>query len=218
MKVKTYDGRPLEGMWEVSVKIDGIQCRRVEDGWVSKSGKKSLYGLDHLLDVTKPGEIYEYFTGDWESSSAIRRKDHVCDPVNLHLVYPETGSTLFFHRFESPSESDVKVLLDMALKHGYEGIMLRQGDTIYKVKPVETHDVIVTGIYEGKGKHTGRMGGVETSMGRVGGGWNDAERTMYFLHPEDIIGKTIEVKCMQLTKNGKFRHGNKVRIRWDKEE
>lgn len=217
MKVKTYDGRPLSGRWDVSVKIDGIQCRRVEDGWVSKSGKKSLYGLDHLLDITKPGEIYEYYAGSWEKSSAIRRKDHVCYIGDIYQIWPKTDVRLKFAAFSSLSSEKIKNLLDESVSYGNEGIMLRQGDTIYKVKQTRTYDVLVTGIYEGKGKHAGRMGGVETDMGRVGGGWNDAERVMYFLYPEEIVGRTIEVKCMELTKNNKFRHGNKVRIRWDKE-
>lgn len=218
LKVKSYDGRNLPGEWEVTFKIDGIRCERTEDGWVSKSGKPTLFGLDHLLDVTKPGEIYEYFTGDLAGSNAIRRHSHVCDINDLYRLYPVPDHRLRFVVLEDLDANRIDRLLQRALRMGYEGIMLRQGDAVWRVKPHETHDVYVLEVYEGKtGKNLGKMGGVRTEMGDVGIGWSDNERDLYWKYPEQIVGRMIEVKAQGLTPDGKFRHGAKTRIRWDKE-
>ena len=44
------------------------------------------------------------------------------------------------------------------------------------------------------------------------------ERKRFGLKPKEIIGRIIEVECMEVTKNNKFRHARKKRIRWDKEK
>ncbi len=218
LKVKSYDGRNLPGEWEVTFKIDGIRCERTVDGWVSKSGKKSLYGLDQHLPVTKEGEIYEYFTGDWASSSAIRRHEHTCDIDDLYRLYPVPDHRLRFVTASDLDANRIDRMLQRATRMGYEGVMLRQGTAVWRVKPKETYDVEVLGVYEGlTGKNIGKLGGVYTEMGKVGGGWSDAERDLYIKYPEEIVGKVIEVTAQGLTPNGKFRHGNKSRIRWDKE-
>lgn len=223
MIIKDYDGRDLVGTYLVDYKIDGIRCDRTEDGWVSKSGKKSLYGLNHLLDVTEPGEKYEYFTGDWYSSSSIRKHDNHCALDDLYKIYPDVDSRLAMTILPHINKYAADELLNIATSRGYEGVMFRPAsknpsDIVWKYKPSPTYDVKVLDVYEGKtGKNRGRLGGVITSMGKVSGGFSDDERIKYWEEPNRILGRVIEVKCQGLTKNGKFRHGNKVRIRWDKE-
>lgn len=219
LKVKSYDGRKLFGSWDVTYKIDGVRCERTEEGWRSKSGKPTLHGLDQHLDKTNVGEVYEYFAGDWASSQAIRRHAHSCSWPDLYQVWPLVDARLLWKVVTDPSAEDIEQLLDVAVARGYEGIMLRQGDTVWRKKPRETYDVKVLGIYEGfTGKNIGKLGGVHTEMGDVGMGWHDHEREEYFKHPEKIIGRIIEVQCQGLQPGtGKFRHGAKKRIRWDKE-
>ena len=88
-----------------------------------------------------------------------------------------------------------------------------------KMKPKENKDVIVTGVYEGKGKYAGQLGGVTVNFNNgnsVGGGFSDKEREAYWLNPELIIGKCIEVSYMELTDGGNFRHANFEGVREDK--
>ena len=54
--------------------------------------------------------------------------------------------------------------------------MLRQNGNWIKVKPEETHDVVITGYGEGKGRHLGRLGFINTARGTVGAGFSDTER------------------------------------------
>ncbi|MEE8597957.1 MAG: hypothetical protein V3S69_00265 [Dehalococcoidales bacterium] len=86
------------------------------------------------------------------------------------------------------------------------------------IKPSETHDVLVTDVIEGTGKYVGMMGALMTPMGKVGTGFTDADRKWFW--DTRIVNKDlpllIEVECMSVTKNGKFRHARFKRIRWDK--
>lgn len=113
-------------------------------------------------------------------------------------------------------------------KAGYEGTVIKPFDYEYKatrsydwmkIKPKETLDVIVTDIYEGKGKYAGQMGGVTVDYNNgnnVGGGWSDKQREDYWRDPELILDKCIEVSFMELTDDGNFRHANFERFREDK--
>ena len=125
---------------------------------------------------------------------------------------------------------------------GGEGLMINLMEGTYeckrtkkllKVKTFKDADVLVTGIVEGTGKNLGKLGAVEVKFlhnGKemtceVGSGFTDDERLMYWEHPENIVGKVIEVKYFEVTQNEKdktkyslrfptFQH----RIRTDKDE
>lgn len=216
MKVNEWNKDNLEGTWVITKKIDGIRCERVEDGWVSKAGKGTLFGLDNHNGRTKHGEIYEYFTGNWNDSAHIMASDNIVNFNNLYSLYPDIDDRLFIGSIENPTTEQITELMNKYVKEGYEGLVLRKDDQFIKVKPTVTYDVEVLDLYEGKGKNKNKMGGAQTCMGGVGGGWTDKEREEYWLEPDKLIGKIIEVKCQCLTKNGKFRFGSFVRIRNDK--
>jgi ATP-dependent DNA ligase len=108
----------------------------------------------------------------------------------------------------NPSPADILAQLQRANDHGYEGLVLRQGDCWIKVKPEETHDVLITGFVEGRGKHLGRLGYVTTAKGAVGTGFTDTEREFLWAEAQagTLIGQVIEVSCVELTADAKFRH------------
>ena len=61
------------------------------------------------------------------------------------------------------------------------------------------------------------MGALITEMGKVGTGFTDINREWWADPCRDLpVPYIIEVECMGLTKNGKFRHPRFKRIRWDK--
>lgn len=129
------------------------------------------------------------------------------------------------HLVTNPGAVLLRFMLGQANAAGYEGLVLRQGDKWLKVKPEETHDVLITGAVEGIGKHKGRLGALQTSKGAVGTGFTDLEREslwLWFLTghsgdvPCNLEGQTIEVSCMHFTPDGKFRHPRFIRMRPDK--
>ena len=80
---------------------------------------------------------------------------------------------------------------------------------ILKVKKMNTVDLFVTSIFEGKGKYKGTLGGVMIEYkGQpvgVGSGFSDNQRKIIWAHPDNIIGKLIEVQYFEESKD---KNGN----------
>ncbi len=200
-KLKTYNGQtPTK---QIALKIDGIQAIRKGDVVFSRKGKP-LHNIDATL--LEEGKHYEIFVENFSTTqSIVKRRGHPrrVERTHCYEIWPGTDKRLRLNMV-----IDVKTHFANALKRGYEGLVI---DQLYKMKPIETYDVPVMGIQAGKGKHVGRMGALITPMGKVGGGFSDRERKRKWQ-----LGTLIEVECMQLTADGKFRHPRFVRIRWDK--
>lgn len=180
----------------------------------------------------------------WEEATPVIKPEHLysLDPFDPRLKLEALGAGLPFEDvFTNPKAEIIRAWLRKANRRGYEGLVLRQGDTWLKVKPMETHDVLVTGAIEGVGKHKGRLGALMTAKGKVGTGFSDFDRDNIWawykqvgplkgldyagsvtgnagqeVYSEPLIGQTIEVSCMHFTPDGKFRHPRFVRMRPDK--
>lgn len=213
IKAKNYSGKPLKGLWVVSRKIDGVRAFINPDGTAVSRAGKPLYNLGHLAtDVVQDVEV---FCGSWEATvSQVRTKDGT--PVAPENIFDlkTLDTRLYLGSVWDPDPCFVYTTMGDAVAAGYEGIVLRQGDKWIKAKPTETFDVEVTGIQPGTGKHEGRMGALLTTMGKVGTGFSDEQREQ--LNDPALIGQKIEVECMSLTPQGKFRHPRFIRVRFDK--
>lgn len=207
--MKSWDGNPLSGKWEVTWKLDGVRAIIDANGVALSRAGKPLYNLQHL-----PAGDYEIFHKNWETSvSLVRTKQGT--PVNpafafsLHPLDVRLDAGVLL----DPSSAEISSALADAISRGHEGLVLRNGGVWIKVKTIETHDVVVTGVIDGKGKYIGGMGALITDKGKVGTGFTKGQR---FSFGKDIIGQVIEVECMSLTPAGKFRQPRFVRIRFDK--
>lgn len=136
--------------------------------------------------------------------------------------------------YEGVDQSEIWNWLDYAENNDMEGIMLNL-DTPYefirtknliKCKKFYTMDLRVVRIDKGTGRNKDRLGKVYVEYKGnevgVGSGFSDELRDFYWKHPEEIIGKIIEVKYKEQTKN---KDGSEslqfpvfVRIRDDKDE
>lgn len=205
-KPKLYTGGDLHGDWEFGYKIDGVRALKI-DGVVVSRARKPLYNLD-ACEFTDA----EIFFGNWESSvSHVRTQSGTPVPQeNVYQLDP-LDPRLCIGTITDPCEEFIFEVMRQAVLDGYEGLVLRQGDTWFKVKPKETYDVTVIGIQPGTGKHSGRMGALLTPKGKVGTGFSDAQRSALM----DCVGCVIEVECMSLTPAGKFRHPRFIRVRED---
>lgn len=205
-KPKLYEGQRLRGVWDIYYKIDGVRALKVDGQVLSRAGKP-LYNLDAC--EFNDAEIY---FGNWENSvSAVRT--HNGKPVPQENVYnlDPPDPRLFVCKLHNCEPEELEQMMLEAITKGYEGLVIRQGDIWYKVKPKETFDVKVTGIQMGTGKHLGRVGALITEKGKVGTGFSDAQRTALLT----CVGSIIEVECMGLTPGGKFRHPRFIRVRED---
>jgi hypothetical protein len=212
IKAKNWKGNDLKGEWEVTLKIDGVRMLRDEDGNpVSRAGKP-LYNLEGIDDKITDAEI---FLEDWETSvSMVRTKEGTLIKNECAYSLEPMDRRLWLADETDPTSTCIMNFLAEVTELGYEGLMLRQGDTWLKVKPTETFDVPVLQVIEGTGKYVGMMGALMTPKGKVGTGFTDKDR--YDMWHRPWGDELIEVECMSLTKDGKFRHPRFKRIRWDK--
>lgn len=213
MKFKVWKKNNLIGKWDISIKIDGVRCHNTTEGKISRKGKP-LYNIPEFK-----GEIAEIYCGTFEKTinkTASSKKANTVLPDEIYILQPEVDKRLRLKTLENPTVEQINKIFQAVRNHGYEGLVLKNGDKYLKVKPEETIDVPITGFYEGKGRNVGRLGGFITTQGRVGSGLTDVQRQEYWDNKEALMGETVEVSCMQFTKTGKFRHPRFVRLRPDK--
>lgn len=205
-KIKNYTGQDLTEC-KVFVKVDGIQAISTEEGPVSRSGKP-------LRNLPEFQGIVEVFTGSWgDTSSRVRSFDSErITEDHLYSLYPETDRRLYVGEWETLREDQVKRILEAALSNCYEGLVIQSNQGWYKVKPVHSIDLEVTGWVNGSGMNSDRIGALITERGRVSAGLTHEMREM----KDSLIGKVIEIEYMEETVHGKLRHPRLLRIRWDK--
>lgn len=207
-KYRLYKGETLYNAI-VSYKIDGVRAVYTLGAPSSRAGKP-LYNLPDMEDGH-----YEVYTGDFKDTIQ-KTRTHNLDTIPKECLYSLSpiDKRLIVDTFIQLDESAILHLMSEAQELGYEGLVIFTDKYMYKVKPEETFDVVVTGVIPGAGKHLGRMGSLVTEMGDVGTGFTDQEREQFT--ENFILNKTIEVSCMMLTPDNKFRHARFCRLREDK--
>lgn len=218
---RSWNGNPLPGEWLVTVKIDGVRAIWQDGlGWLSRAGKPLHYIPPWQRGSARDCEI---FVGTFRDTiratrtKLTKRDTPTVQPQHMYGLEP-LDERMRWGTLKNPSAADIHAELQRANHLGHEGIVLRQADRWIKVKPEETHDVTITGFTEGKGKHSGRLGFVSTTRGAVGAGFSDSERELLWAEAQasTLIGQVIEVSCLELTADRKFRHPFFVRMRPDK--
>lgn len=217
MKFKNWDGKDLKGTYDFTIKIDGIRLH-VDNGMYTSRSGKPLYNLTKGLS----DGIYEIFTGEFKETIEIVRSN--VNPIRnialkeIYPLFPTISHKLYLSTIKNPTIKNINYLMAEIKKEGYEGLVLRHHETgnYIKVKTKYTHDSIITGYVEGKGRLKGKLGKFTTTMGDCGTGYSDKLREELWALKDELIGTYIEVECMELTPNGKFRHPRFVRLRPDK--
>ena len=140
---------------------------------------------------------------NWMSHSSTLRGDDLKD-------YPLVLVPTWF----AESSEKIDVLQDYCLNKGFEGIMIRDPESMYehkrttallKYKKIETIQGIVRGFKPGKGKHEGRLGAlvlvlpgdVEVS---VGTGFDDDTRQDIWDNQNTVRGRSVLIEYQEKTK------------------
>lgn len=115
--------------------------------------------------------------------------------------------------YQGTDHNEINKALEYAEEHDWEGVMVnldtpyecRRTKNLIKVKKFYTYDLKVIKVEAGTGRNENRVGkfivdfkGNEVG---VGSGLSDEQRIYYWKHPEEIIGRVIEVKYKEVTKN-----------------
>lgn len=230
MKFVEWDGKGLVGQWVLSFKIDGVNARRVGDTIVTKNGKP-LYNLPE--EIIDPGfEVAEIYCGSWNETMSIvmaskspRRR---VKPEEIFSLIP-LDPRLQFIVISNPSAAKIKTYMLLAgtkvqttnpvSSFNVEGLVLynAEQDLYVKVKPKKSSDVKIIGFVQSTAKsHEGALKEFVTENGKVGTGISTEDRRKFWRKRKSLLGTTIEVEYMEMTKNNKFRHPRFLRLRPDK--
>lgn len=110
-------------------------------------------------------------------------------------------------------------LLGKARENKEEGVMLRFNDSVYefkrsnellKYKVMSEIDVYIVGYEEGTNKYEGTLGCFLCEIDhptfghlemKVGSGYSDEERSDYWEHKDELIGRVLEMQFFEITTN-----------------
>lgn len=117
--------------------------------------------------------------------------------------------------YEGTDESQIMKWLDYAEAHDWEGLMLNK-DTPYeckrttnliKIKKFFSMDLPVVSVEEGSGRLKGTLGALvvqyKDNTINVGSGFDDSTRKELWGNRDSIVGRIIEVKYKEITKDKK---------------
>lgn len=115
--------------------------------------------------------------------------------------------------YQGRDQSKIWEWLDYAEENDMEGVMVnldtpyecKRTKNLIKVKKFYTLDLKVTDAVEGDGRLKGTLGALvvdyKGNTVNVGSGFSDSQRKEFWENTDDIIGRVIEVKYKEITKN-----------------
>lgn len=214
----TRSGRVIEGLDDI-----GNELSRLIEGWydgelISKSfnatqsqtlrkGKKKNL-VFNIFDFLLLGEVRDQHCihGYGERRIFLEKIFYGIEKFQFVKLVPLIARGKF-------EQSWIMGILDDYTSQGSEGIMLnldqpyefKRSENLIKVKKMYTLDLKVLHIQEGSGQNKGKLGNIVVdykgyAVG-VGSGFSKEQREYYWQHPEDIIGKIVEIKAFEETTN-----------------
>lgn len=229
--IKCYSrvGQLVEGLIEIEEEIrNNLPCNLALDGELtisnyfdmpSKDAYKAASKIIRLKgDTPKTGLTYRVF----DCMPADQFKAQNCKKTYLERrVALDTFAGLMKHVEVLPviyQGSDTSKIIEWLTKitdEGGEGVMLNMLDAKYswkrtrdllKVKKFDSLDLEVVNLEEGSGRLTGTLGAIHVrykngNIVKVGSGFTDEERKLYWAQPNLIINKVVEVKFFEETTN-----------------
>ena len=189
----------------------------------SKEAYKAASKIIRLKgDTPKTGLTYRVFDGmhidEWRNqncthSYSLRR--NLLHGLFKFPMAPVSHIELLPVLYQGDDVSKVQELLDKVVSEGGEGVMINLLDSTYKftrcwdimkVKKFQSLDLEVIDLEEGSGRLAGTLGAILVrykggNAVRVGSGFSDEERALYWAQPDLILHKIVEIKYFESTRN-----------------
>ena len=143
------------------------------------------------------------------------RKDRLTKVMSSSETQGFTHLNLVEDLYRGSDLSMIKELQhDLVEPNGWEGLMLnidnehyvtKRTNGLLKIKKFYDADVVCTDVFEGTGKHKGKLGGIVVDYKgypiKVGSGFTDEERDYYWEHPDEIVGTVVAINYFEETHN-----------------
>lgn len=233
-KVQSRTGKPLYNLDTILEELGPVTQGAVLDGEITGDGwadtmhnvRASKSDRDQSGLIFRPFDLLSIV--EWVQKTSSRdlkdRQDLLRQIVkntdHVQLVTPVTLDN--YDQFET--------FYDICIENGCDGVVLKRKDSLYefkrvktwlKVKPEEFIDGVVTGLVPGKLKYEGTLGSLkfqpeDSNVITQVSGMSDRQRDAWWLKPDAIVGKTIEVKARGIHPSGRLIEPRFIRIREDK--
>lgn len=198
---------------ELLLKSDGIlnDSERFQKGTgIANSNQSSKEELQLVIFDIIPTDEFE--KGESEFLYEERRKQ--LEWLRGAIKYTDLSNiNIVEFVYSGYDHTEIEKALNYAEENDWEGIMVnldapyvgKRTKNLIKVKKFYTYDLRVVGVEPGTGRNANRVGNFIVSFKGnkvgVGSGLSDEQREYYWEHPEEIIGRVIEVKYKEVTKN-----------------
>lgn len=223
----TRQGQEYEGLVDLKAELENIANDNfVLDGELvaMNTSKEDTYKTTMKLSRTKDKEKHglKMLVFDWLLLDDFK-KQHCTLPYTTRRMMLRT---LFYSTelkyfellpilYQGSDINMISKLLDEQVSKGEEGVMINITDALYefkrsnvllKVKKMQTLDLEVVDYFEGSDSFKDMLGGFvvrykDNNLVRVGSGFDLELRKEIWTHPQDYIGKIIEVQYFEETKN-----------------
>lgn len=223
-KLYSRNGKLIEGYGEIERQLRLLPRGLVIDGEIiSRDSFKGTQQSVFRKSTRKEG-LLDAFDLICETSSELERVDQLGRMWKLREILNACMTTsilpLEYRVIDSFSVEDRRARVQNYYEHciflGYEGIMIKDAEAPYerkrsynwqKLKPVNSIDLRVIGVEPGGSdtKYEDCVGRLvcdfEGNEVRIGSGLLDEQREAWWINPNLIIGKTIEVLYQEISNN-----------------
>ena len=226
----TRAGQKYEGLVDLELEmLRFMPDNTCLDGEITLLDKGTLTSKDQYKETmkivrTKDKEKHgiKMLVFDWMPAEDFKKQDCDYTYMERRTKAMELFNTHNFEYFDllpllyvGTDVSKIYYLLNEQTANGEEGVMVNDCDAKYefkrtnallKVKKFDSLDLEVVGVEEGSGRLTGTLGAIlvrykEGNIVRVGSGFSDEERKMYWNNPGLIMNKVVEIKYFEESTN-----------------
>ena len=190
----------------------------------SKEAYKAASKIIRLKgDTPKRGLTYRVFDGmaidEWRNQNCTHSYDerrNLLEGLFGYAAAPIPHIELLPILYRGDDVSKVIELLEEVVTNGGEGVMCNLCSAPYvwgrtwnlqKVKKFNSLDLLVVDMEEGEGRLAGTLGAIHVrykggNIVKVGSGFSDEERKLYWSQPDLILNKIVEIKYFEESSSG----------------
>ena len=190
----------------------------------SKDAYKAASKIIRLKgDTPKTGLTYRVFDGmhidEWRTQNCTHtyeERRNLLEGLFGYAATPISHIELLPVLYQGDDTSKIAELLEEVVAAGGEGLMCNLLDSPYrftrcwdivKIKKFNSLDLLVVDMEEGEGRLAGMLGAIHVryrggNIVKVGSGFSDEERKLYWSHPDLILGKICEIKYFEESSSG----------------